>query len=347
MLSRIFRGESDENSATKRKRQIDTLKVFNDNVTEVQEDVEYKVNFSAGGKIMAIIATLPPDFPHENPILKVYPPVNHPWVNEQGIITGAPGLLNFTVHSDLGRVVQAIIREFEKKPPPLVMHGGQAESYVLPQQSQQMSSTPPHSTSSPPPPPAPPSPTPPMGLLSRTSEGIPGSCRRITSVFPDLVTAPTSELQRLWENEDRLEETVLGLPEILQLQATVDELMARNEEIARETLSKQPLLETLKQSVIEKLETVATLKETYESLSQKYQKISEMYSPPQIKEALWLAAARSDEESEHVAEEFLGGEIDVEQFLDLYIEKRMLSHSRRIKEEKLSQQLLALQKASY
>ncbi|XP_071449516.1 vacuolar protein sorting-associated protein 37A [Hetaerina americana] len=344
MLSRIFRGESDDNSATKRKRQIDTLKVFNDNVTEVQEDVEYKVNFSAGGQIMAIIATLPPDFPHENPILKVYPPVNHPWVNDQGLITGAPGLLNFTVHSDLGRVVQAIIREFEKKPPPLAMLGSQQEGYNL---SQQPSSTPPHSTSSPPPPPAPPSPTPPMGLLSRNSDGIPGSSRRITSLFPDLVSVPTSELQRLWENEDRLEEAVLGLPEILQLQATVDELMARNEEIARETLSKQPLLESLKQSVIEKLETVATLKETYESLSQKYQQISEMYSPPQIKEALWQAATRSDEESEHVAEEFLSGEVEVEQFLDLYIEKRMLSHSRRIKEEKLSQQLLALQKASY
>ncbi|XP_046398698.1 vacuolar protein sorting-associated protein 37A [Ischnura elegans] len=344
MLPRIFRGESDENSVAKRKRQIDTLKVFNDNVIELQEDVEYKVNFSAGGQIMAIIATLPPDFPHENPILKVFPPVTHPWVNDQGLITGAPGLLNFTVHSDLGRVVQAIIREFEKKPPPLVMLGSHQEGYNL---SQQPTSTPPHSTSSPPPPPAPPSPTPPMGMLSRNNEGIPGSSRRINSIFPDLVSVPTSELQRLWENEDRLEEAVLGLPEILQLQATVDELMARNEEIARETLSKQPLLESLKQSVIEKLETVATLKETYESLSQKYQKISEMYSPPQIKEAMWQAATKSDEESERVAEEFLNGELDVEQFLDLYIEKRMLSHSRRIKEEKLSQQLLALQKASY
>lgn len=32
--------------------------------------------------------------------------------------------MQFTVHSDLGRVVQAIIREFERRPPPLVGDAG-------------------------------------------------------------------------------------------------------------------------------------------------------------------------------------------------------------------------------
>ena len=29
-------------------------------------------------------------------------------------------LFQFTIHSDLGRVVQAIIREFERSPPPII-----------------------------------------------------------------------------------------------------------------------------------------------------------------------------------------------------------------------------------
>lgn len=119
MISRIFRGEN-ENVAVKRKRQIDTLKIFNDNVVELREDVEYQVQFNAGERRMAIMVSLSPEFPLEKPVLRVSPPISHPWCNEHSEITSAPGLLNFTVHSDLGRVVQAIIREFSKNPPQLL-----------------------------------------------------------------------------------------------------------------------------------------------------------------------------------------------------------------------------------
>ncbi|XP_077270710.1 vacuolar protein sorting 37A isoform X1 [Temnothorax americanus] len=116
MISRIFRGEI-ENVAVKRKRQIDTLKIFNDNVIELRENVDYQVEFQAGDRRMAIMVSLSPNFPLEKPVLRVSPPISHPWCNEHSEITSAPGLLNFSVHSDLGRVVQAIIREFSKNPP--------------------------------------------------------------------------------------------------------------------------------------------------------------------------------------------------------------------------------------
>ncbi|XP_023245189.1 vacuolar protein sorting-associated protein 37A [Copidosoma floridanum] len=119
MLSRIFPLEN-ENAAVKRKRQIDTLKIFNDNVLELQEGVEYQVQFDSGDKRMAILVSLSPEFPLEKPVLRVSPPIIHKWCNEHSEITNAPGLLNFTVHSDLGRVVQAIIREFSKNPPRFV-----------------------------------------------------------------------------------------------------------------------------------------------------------------------------------------------------------------------------------
>ncbi|CAK9803286.1 Vacuolar protein sorting-associated protein 37A [Anthophora quadrimaculata] len=152
MISRIFRGEN-ENVAVKRKRQIDTLKIFNDNVVELREDVEYQVQFNAGERRMAIMVSLSPEFPLEKPVLRVSPPVNHPWCNEHSEITSAPGLLNFTVHSDLGRVVQAIIREFSKNPPQLLedispgsvqshrdLQGRNSPSYPL-QQYQEIPST--------------------------------------------------------------------------------------------------------------------------------------------------------------------------------------------------------------
>lgn len=58
---------------------------------------------------------LDPEFPYKTPKLWLEPNLAHPWI-EEGKITKFPGLVNFTVNSDLGRVAQAIIREFEKKP---------------------------------------------------------------------------------------------------------------------------------------------------------------------------------------------------------------------------------------
>ncbi|XP_063392447.1 vacuolar protein sorting-associated protein 37A-like [Cydia fagiglandana] len=113
MLPRQYYNEQDV-----RKRQIDTLKIFNDNVQEVTENTEYKVDFTINGKNFSLNVILGPEFPNEKPVILVNPPVVHPWVAEHSSqVVGAPGLIQFTVHSDLGRVVHAVIRELQKALP--------------------------------------------------------------------------------------------------------------------------------------------------------------------------------------------------------------------------------------
>lgn len=115
MLPRTYYNEQDV-----RKRQIDTLKIFNDNVVEVTENTEYKVEFTADGKNMSLNVVLGPEFPNEKPAIFINPTIPHPWVGENSNqIVGAPGLVNYTLHSDLGRIVQAIIREFQLNLPNL------------------------------------------------------------------------------------------------------------------------------------------------------------------------------------------------------------------------------------
>lgn len=115
MLPRTYYNEQDI-----RKKQIDTLKIFNDNVVEISENAEYKVDFTAEGKNMSLNVVLGPEFPNEKPTIFINPPVSHPWVAENSNqIVGAPGMLNYSLHSDLGRVVQAIIREFQLSLPNL------------------------------------------------------------------------------------------------------------------------------------------------------------------------------------------------------------------------------------
>lgn len=65
-------------------------------VVELREDVEYQVQFNARERRMAIMVSLSPEFPLEKPVLRVSPPINHPWCNEHSEITSAPGLLNVT-----------------------------------------------------------------------------------------------------------------------------------------------------------------------------------------------------------------------------------------------------------
>lgn len=66
-------------------------------MTEIKEDAEYKVDFTAGDIPMCLYITLPIEFPNEKPQIKVQPPVTHPWVSNNTDIDNAPGLLNFTV----------------------------------------------------------------------------------------------------------------------------------------------------------------------------------------------------------------------------------------------------------
>ncbi|KDR10569.1 vacuolar protein sorting-associated protein 37A isoform X2 [Zootermopsis nevadensis] len=325
MLSRIFR--ETENAAVNRKRQIDTLKIFNDHVTEIQEDVEYRVEFSAGGHGMTIQVSLPPEFPLEKPVLKVSPQIDHPWVNEQCKVVSAPGLLNFTVHSDLGRVVQAIIREFERRPPPLVgdAGGGTSTTHHTGQESCTSGRT-----------------SPPYMMLAFAQQ----QQQRVLS-FPELLDLSAAELEHLSQSEDRLDEFIDKLPPVLKLNNAVEDMISKNEELAKENLTKEPQLEKLRYGVQDKLEALAILKDSYESLSQEYQRLSDKYAPSSIKESLRLAALHSDEESEQIAEQFLSGKISVEQFVSMYLQKRTLSQTRKTKEEKLGSQLKELERAGY
>lgn len=56
--------------------------------------MDYRVEFRAGDRRMAIMVSLSPNFPLEKPLLRVSPPISHPWCNEHSEITSAPGLLN-------------------------------------------------------------------------------------------------------------------------------------------------------------------------------------------------------------------------------------------------------------
>jgi len=99
-----------------RQKQIHSLAVYHEAVECVTEGSEYRIKFRGPEQMQfSLLVKLPSDFPTAQPHIFIEPCVAHQWVQPTtGRVTQAPGLLNFSPHSDLGMVVGAIRREFEK-----------------------------------------------------------------------------------------------------------------------------------------------------------------------------------------------------------------------------------------
>lgn len=302
MLPRPYYNEQDM-----RKRQIDTLKVFNDRVIEVTENSEYRVEFVADGKHMSLSVILGPEFPNEKPSIFVNPPIPHPWVGENSNqVVGAPGLLNYTLHSDLGRIVQAIRGEFQKAMPKLP----NTEETVI------STDTSPHS----------------------------GSGQ--STMFPELNECSIDELQDILDNTDLQDKLLEASPVIVELELETEELMTSIAEIAQENISKQQKLDDLKTEVVDRISTIVQMKMNFEEMNRKHKQLSEMYDPYRIRDFLKEAVLKADEESELIAEQFLTGKMPVEAFVTRFAEKRALGQARRAREERLCHQLALLDQAT-
>ncbi|KAF9405778.1 hypothetical protein HW555_013612 [Spodoptera exigua] len=303
MLPRQYYSEQDM-----RKRQIDTLKIFNDHVTEVNENSEYRLEFVADGKNMSLSVVLGPDFPNEKPSIFVNPPIPHPWIGENSNqVVGAPGLLNYTLHSDLGRVVQAIIREFQKSMPKFSNSDD----------------------------------------VSRSNDVSPQSNYSGQSLmFPELNDCCIEELQEILQNTDLQDKIIEVNPQLVELDLETEELMTSIERIAQENIAKQQALDDLKTEVIDRISTIVQMKMNFEELNRKHMKLAEMYDPHRIRDCLKEAALKADEESEVIAEQFLTGQMPVETFIAKFAEKRGLGQARRAREERIAHQLAQLDRAS-
>lgn len=353
-----------------RLKQIESLRTFH-NITEVQRDVEYRVTFNVGTSTVFLNITLPPQFPNEKPLVKVSPSLRHPWVNDQMMVVGCPGINSFYMHSNLGRVIAEVAKEFSDHPPqflgtltsqpqfPTSSSGYQPLSqYSFPSfsgfqyapQSTAPSSTPSLSSLN--------SPISQYSPLSVTSAGAmphlainsqitqttpsrppvpprPSQQPKVSNSIPELDGLSLEELKNLSDKPEMMETFLAKLDSIKKLEADKEELMKKNEEIARFNLSLQSKLEGSKDELLKKCERVSELKREFANSSQKQKELTEVLSILQIRTQLEIAANQAEEESDAIADEFLSKNLTPEEFIPKFLEKRKLCHSRRAKEEKM------------
>ncbi|KAL1457100.1 hypothetical protein WDU94_001763, partial [Cyamophila willieti] len=235
-------------------------------VSEVIDNAEYRIDFTSGPNKLSLNVILTPNFPLNKPILKISPSIRHFWVNPVGDeIMSAPGLLNFTRHSDLGRVVQAVIRELQLRPPVVTSHiqSNAAPSNHIPTSSHYSYQQQHHPSYSNPP-----------------QQSLP-------SDIPGLDELSLTELKLLDGNEDYLNAFVNSLPHIQQLDNVIDSLISTNESLASDNLEQEQKLKELSQEMKEKVETLTGLQEKHEVQSHQYDQLVERYSPHSIKVSLF------------------------------------------------------------
>lgn len=167
------------------------------------------------------------------------------------------------------------------------------------------------------------------------------------SSIPELCNLSLDELRKLDQDPQYLSDFVDELTVVQRFQRDLDALIEEVKSRAIESLSCEEHLRQVTESVETKLQEFRALSTSYESLSARYQRKSDEFAPQHIKELLQIAALNADGICDTHVQQFLGGKMDVQQFIDQYREAKRISAMRKAKEERLSHQLNEFERATF
>lgn len=155
------------------------------------------------------------------------------------------------------------------------------------------------------------------------------------------------ELQELLENESQLNDLIADNEEVKRIKVQRETLLASNRSLAEYNLSQQPILESRKNALYEAHQNKAVIQEVFENNRQKLDALSNQYSPDTTLALLQTSTAQAEEEAEKIADKFLDGEINVEDFIQAFHSQKMVHSLRKIKTEKLSELLRSRMSSQY
>jgi len=251
---------------------------------------------------LSLLVKLPSDFPTAQPHIFIEPCVAHQWVQPStGRITQAPGLLNFSPHSDLGMVVGAIRREFEK-----------AESLQVF--------------------------SPPTAAVSRGQESA-AATNSSDPVQTAVAALSKEELQEVLDNEVALEKLLLSI-DFPPLESITENIKSMQEVItvtAQTNITLETEIETLRDALLCKVEEYHTKKLSLGQTAAKVKMLQSRVEGGVLADQLVRLSVDNEEKSDGIADKFLEKEMPVEEFLTEYIATRQQSHLQKLKADKIKE----------
>ncbi|XP_012530289.1 vacuolar protein sorting-associated protein 37B [Monomorium pharaonis] len=143
------------------------------------------------------------------------------------------------------------------------------------------------------------------------------------------------ELKELLNDDGKFEDIVKDIKQFKDFETEKEMLMASNRSLAEFNLAKQPELEDGKQVLKELSEQANQLCTSVKNKLDEMRDKSGTMTVDTALDLLQAAAAEIEEESEGIAEKFLAGDIEVDEFLDQFLSRRKLMHLRKVKVDKL------------
>lgn len=148
-------------------------------------------------------------------------------------------------------------------------------------------------------------------------------------------------LKEILNNEEKFDEFIQNLQQIKNLHEQKDVIMASNRSLAEYNLSQEPVVKEQKAKLLEKFQSASSLAEKVKSLKAEIDNKSGKMTPDSLLILLEAACSEAEEESEEMVESFMSSQNNsLDEFLNMYKDKRKLSHMRRIKIDKMRELLV-------
>ncbi|XP_076107281.1 vacuolar protein sorting-associated protein 37B-like [Mytilus galloprovincialis] len=145
------------------------------------------------------------------------------------------------------------------------------------------------------------------------------------------------ELQQLLEDEDKMIGLITDLNQVKRLQTDKEMTIVKNKSMAEYNLSIEPKLYDMRSKVATLYEEANKLKTELATDKSRLDAKRGEISLDVMSVMLQTEAAKSEEDSEKLADNFCEGKVGLDNFLETYISSRTMSHLRQIKSQKMNE----------
>ncbi|XP_033111525.1 vacuolar protein sorting-associated protein 37B-like isoform X2 [Anneissia japonica] len=156
------------------------------------------------------------------------------------------------------------------------------------------------------------------------------------SQFPLLEKLTTEELQALLENEDKIIDMVKDLESVQKEKLNREMCLAENRSLAEFNLSREPRLIEGRQKLARSYEKNQKIREAFEQHSANLAILSSKHSLDSVLALLQAATSQTEDDAEVIADEFLDGKKNVDDFIEEFKAKRIVYNLKKTKSEELA-----------
>lgn len=143
------------------------------------------------------------------------------------------------------------------------------------------------------------------------------------------------ELQEFLDNDNKCTDLINDLPQVKRIQTDKEMTIVKNKSMAEYNMSIEPKLISIKAQIAAMYEEANKLKTELAKDKSKLDTVRGELSLDVMNIMLQTEAAKSEEESEKIADNFCEKKMSVDDFLETFVAARTVSHLRQIKSQKM------------